>query len=175
MLHVLDKPVAVLDGGLAAWAGALESGPSRPLPVAPFEPVPWPEGAVASLEEIEAHAAADRGITLLDARAGARYRAEVDVDPRPGHIPGAVSAELAGNLADDDRFLPPGVLEQRYRSLGAVGADVVVSCGSGVTACHDALAMVRAGLPLPRLYVGSYSQWIADPSRPVVAGASPRV
>jgi thiosulfate/3-mercaptopyruvate sulfurtransferase len=168
MLTVLGHPAAVLDGGIHAWAGVLEPGPGSPARAAtPLPTRPWPAASIALLDEIEAIAAGTSSITLLDARAAARYRAEVDIDPRPGHIPGAISAEFAGNLDVDGRLRPPAVLAARYAALHADRGDVVVSCGSGVTACHDALAMVRAGLPMPRVYVGSYSEWIADPDRRV--------
>lgn len=174
MLTALGVRASVLDGGFPAWATdrarPVETGPVVPRPVDP--PVaarPWPVDQVVELPEIEALAAGGRSTVLLDARAAARFRGEVvAIDPRPGHIPGAVSAETAANLAVDGRFLAPDRLHQRYAALGADGGDVVVSCGSGVTACHDALAMVVAGLPRPRLYVGSFSQWAADPERPVV-------
>lgn len=108
--------------------------------------------------------------SLLDARSTERYRGDVvAVDPRPGHIPGAHSMPTAGNLGPDGRFLLPDALADRYRDHAEDG-DVVVSCGSGVTACHDALAMAAAGLALPRLYPGSFSQWSADEDRPVVTG-----
>lgn len=169
MLHVLDEPVAVLDGGLAAWTGPLETGAVEPAP-RDTTARPWPADAIATLDDVAAVAAGTRPSVLLDARSAERYRGEVvAVDPRPGHIPGARSMPTADNLAPDGRFLPPDVLADRYRRHADDG-DVVVSCGSGVTACHDALAMVAAGLPLPRLYPGSFSQWSADEDRPVVTG-----
>ena len=167
MLTVLGQPAAVLDGGLAAWTGPLATGPSTPVAV-DCPPRSWPDAAVVGLPEVEAIVAGCSVTLLIDARAEVRYRGGGPaIDPRPGHIPGAVSAEFAGNLGADGRFLPPVALADRYRSICAAGADVAVSCGSGITACHDALAMVVAGLPFPRLYVGSYSQWSADPARPV--------
>jgi thiosulfate/3-mercaptopyruvate sulfurtransferase len=92
------------------------------------------------------------------------------VDPRPGHIPGAVSAPTSGNLAPDGTFLPADALRQRYAALGAVpGRDVAVYCGSGVTAAHDVAALAIAGIDAA-LYPGSYSQWSRDPARPVATG-----
>ena len=119
-----------------------------------------------------------RGL-LLDARAPERYRGEVEpLDPRAGHIPGAVNAPYGENLRgkDDPRFRAADELRARYRGLGAEnGSEVVVSCGSGVTACHDALALELAGLGLPRLYVGSFSEWSRAPEERVATGAEPGV
>ncbi|HEX4903769.1 MAG TPA: sulfurtransferase [Acidimicrobiales bacterium] len=169
MLHVLGEPVAVLDGGMAGWTGELESGPVTPVERT-ATPRTWPPDRLVTLDDVAAIAAGRSGAVLLDARSAERYRGEVvAVDPRPGHIPSARSAPTSDNLGPDGRFLPPEVLAERYRPHATDG-DVVVSCGSGVTACHDALAMVVAGLPLPRLYVGSFSQWSADEERPVATG-----
>ncbi|MFP5322319.1 MAG: sulfurtransferase [Acidimicrobiia bacterium] len=172
MLHVLGQPVAVLDGGLSAWTGPLERGASSPTP-RPASPAPWPTAAIASLRDVTAIATGDSGDVLLDARAAERYEGGgLALDPRPGHIPGARSAPITANLGPDGRFLPPAQLRERYQRHVDDGP-VVASCGSGVTACHDALAMVVAGLPLPRVYVGSFSQWSADEDRPVVSGPEP--
>jgi thiosulfate/3-mercaptopyruvate sulfurtransferase len=114
-------------------------------------------------------------VRLLDARAGARYRGEVEpIDAYPGHIPTAISAPTDGNLDADGRFLPPAELAARYRALGADGSGgpVVVSCGSGVSAAHDALALRIAGLPDAVLYPGSYSDWTQS-GLPVVTGEKP--
>lgn len=172
MLHVLGEPVAVLDGGIDAWPGPREPGAVEPTPRRATVR-PWPAGAVASLDDVAAVAEGASGAVLLDARATERYRGDtVSVDPRPGHIPGARSMPTATNLGPDGRFLAPDELADRYRPHAGDG-DVIVSCGSGVTACHDALAMTLAGLPRPRLYPGSFSQWSADDDRPVVAGDEP--
>lgn len=172
MLHVLGQPVAVLDGGLPAWTGALEAGPVEPA-ARPATARPWPADRIVTLDDVAAIAAGRSDAVLLDARSAERHRGEVvAVDPRPGHIPGARSAPTSDNLGPDGRFLPAAVLAERYAGHGGAG-DVVVSCGSGVTACHDALAMVVAGLPLPRLYVGSFSQWSADDARPVATVPEP--
>ncbi|WP_413248063.1 sulfurtransferase [Sinomonas flava] len=164
------EDVRILDGGLAAWtrAGlALERG----------REVPALGGVHLSghhLPRIEADAVGaltGQGGVLLDARAAERYRGEVEpVDPRPGHIPGAVSAPTSGNLAPDGTFLPADALRQRYAALGAApGRDVAVYCGSGVTAAHDVAALAIAGIDAA-LYPGSYSQWSRDPARPVATG-----
>lgn len=118
----------------------------------------------------------DGRAVVLDARAPERYRGEVEpYDPRPGHIPGARSAPWEGNLDPiTGRFLPPEGLRRRYEALvGSGGGEVVVYCGSGVTACHDVLALRLAGLARARLYVGSWSEWSRDPGRPAVTGGHP--
>jgi thiosulfate/3-mercaptopyruvate sulfurtransferase len=110
---------------------------------------------------------------LLDARAPERFRGEVEpIDPRPGHIPGATSAPFAGNLGPDGRWLPAAALRARYEAFGAGGPqEVIVYCGSGVTACHDLLAIAVAGLPAPKLYEGSWSDWARDPTLPAALGS----
>ena len=114
-------------------------------------------------------------MTVLDARAGERYRGEVEpIDPVAGHIPGAVSAPSGGNVDANGRFLPLDQLRARFAALGipANGKPVVTSCGSGVVACHNALAMRHAGLPDPILYAGSYSDWTRS-GMPVATGPEP--
>lgn len=100
-------------------------------------------------------------VTLLDARAPERYRGDEEpVDPVAGHIPTAISAPMAGNLADDETFLDGTALRDRFATLGITDdRDTVLYCGSGVSACHNALAMARAGLAEPMLYPGSWSDW----------------
>jgi thiosulfate/3-mercaptopyruvate sulfurtransferase len=112
---------------------------------------------------------------VLDARAGERYRGEVEpIDPVAGHIPGAVSADRAGDLDDDGHLLDPGALRRRYEALGVVeGGEAVASCGSGVAAAFTLFAIERAGLGLARLYEGSWSDWVSDGSRPIATGAEP--
>jgi thiosulfate/3-mercaptopyruvate sulfurtransferase len=109
---------------------------------------------------------------ILDARAPERFEGRVEpIDAKPGHIPGARSAPFAGNLAASGTFLPPADLAARYAALGALAAETVVcSCGSGVTACHDILALSLAGRDDVELYVGSWSDWAADPLLPVELG-----
>lgn len=163
MLRILGQPAALLDGGIEGWDGSLEVQPSVRAPVE--VPVrPWPDGAFV---DIETAAVAD---VLLDARAPERYRGDVEpVDPRAGHVPGAVNAPFAANLTDG-RFLAPEALANRYRALGVIdAAEVVAYCGSGVSACHDLLAMEHAGLGRGRLFVGSWSQWSAS-DRPIATG-----
>lgn len=129
-------------------------------------------GSLPTLDADRAAELAEHGV-LLDARAAERFRGEVEpVDPRAGHIPGAVSAPTTANLDDDGRMLTPARLADRFAALGVRdGAEVGVYCGSGVTAAHTALAMVSAGLPMPALYPGSFSAWSNDPARPVTVGS----
>jgi thiosulfate/3-mercaptopyruvate sulfurtransferase len=166
---------ALLDGGLQAWTGAgLPLSADEPrLSAAELHLAPrWRN--VIDREDVASRLGS---IALLDARAGERYRGELEpVDPVPGHIPTAISAPTAGNLGVDGRFLPSRDLSARYRSLGAdaddTGQAVVTSCGSGITACHNSLAMRIAGLPDPLLYSGSFSDW-SRAGLPVVSGGDP--
>ena len=166
MLRVLGQAAALLDGGIGAWSGQLETRtPQRPPVDVPVRP--WPDRAFVDIGDVAAGAA---GRVLLDARAPERYRGEVEpMDPRAGHVPGAVNAPFAANLVDG-RFLLPADLSDHYRALGVEDAtDVVAYCGSGVSACHDLLAMEHAGMGRGRLYVGSWSQWSAS-NHPIATG-----
>lgn len=164
--HHGHDDVRVLDGGWPAWVaagGEVVSGEDAPehgdfsarpgrMPVVEADAVPAVE-------------------VLVDARAPERYRGEVEpVDPVAGRIPGAVNVPTGANLGPDGRFRPAEELREVYRAVGAVpGARVAAYCGSGVTAAHDVLAMELAGIRAA-LYPGSWSGWIADPSRPVERG-----
>lgn len=171
MLRWTGHPdVRVLDGGFATWTGPVESGvPAAPV-AGDFQPVP---GAVPLLDADSAAELARTGL-LLDARAGERYRGEVEpIDRVAGHIPGAVSAPTMENVGPDGRLLPASELAARFKSLGAEDAPAVgVYCGSGVSAAQQVLALEVAGIPAA-LYVGSWSEWSADESRPVATGADP--
>lgn len=158
--------VRVLDGGLAAWEGPWESEVPQPAP-GTFVPVP---GGLELLDGDGAAALARSGL-LLDARAPERYRGEVEpIDRVAGHIPGALSAPTTKNVGADGRFLPQEELAARFKALGAgSGARVGVYCGSGVSAAQEVLALAVAGIPAA-LYVGSWSEWSADHSRPVATG-----
>ena len=174
MLAVTGHDAAVLDGGLEAWAGPRESVAAQ-RPPANFVGKPWPEDAVAAADDV-AMALRDGSAVVLDARAPERYRGDVEpIDVKAGHIPGAISAPWAENLDPaTGRFLPAETLAARYRSIGADhGAHTIAHCGSGVTGALDVLAMEVAGLGRPRLYVGSWSDWISDPRRPVTTGNDP--
>lgn len=176
------RDVRVLDGGLAAWERAglpLERGDVR---AEPGDVVVTPGGMpVLDADDAARLAASDAGV-LLDARAGERYRGEVEpVDPRAGHVPGAVSAPTIDNLAGDGTFLEEEALRARFAGLGvgaarrtptAAGATVGVYCGSGVTAAHQVAALATIGVEAA-LYAGSWSQWSNDPARPAATGAAP--
>jgi thiosulfate/3-mercaptopyruvate sulfurtransferase len=163
--------VAVLDGGIQAWAGELSTEAERPAPGSLTAPPPRDDLRV-DYEQVRALPA---GALLLDARPADRYRGENElVDPVAGHIPGAVSAPAVGNLTDGLRMLAPDELRRRFAALGAgEGREVVVYCGSGVSACHDLLAMELAGLPGARLYPGSWSEWSSRDESPVATGEVP--
>jgi thiosulfate/3-mercaptopyruvate sulfurtransferase len=162
--------VAVLDGGRAAWlaaGGALEMGMAAPAPAAPY-----PVAAQAAMPAIDTPALQQHLATLalLDARAPERFRGEVEpLDPVAGHIPGAINRFFKLNLAADGRFRPAAELRAEFETL-AGGRPVVHQCGSGVTACHNLLAMAHAGLEGGLLYPGSWSEWCSDPARPVARG-----
>ncbi|MCT2547539.1 sulfurtransferase [Streptomyces atratus] len=162
--------VRVLDGGLAAWTGDLDTGIPAPAE-GDFRPVP---GALPLLDADGAAALARSGL-LLDARAAERYRGDVEpIDRVGGHIPGAVSAPTSENTGDDGRFLAPEALAVRFKELGADRADAVgVYCGSGVSGAHEVLALAVAGIPAA-LYAGSWSEWSGDESRPVATGPEPQ-
>jgi thiosulfate/3-mercaptopyruvate sulfurtransferase len=163
-----DK-VAVLDGGLDAWraaGGALIKDVPAPMP-AVFESKPrdWVVDAHYVLTHLES-----AGMRVVDARGPDRFRGENEtIDPVGGHIPGASNRFFKDNLGPDGRFKPADVLKAEWLAfLGEVAPEQVVhQCGSGVSACHNILAMEAAGLPSPRLYAGSWSEWCADPRRPV--------
>jgi thiosulfate/3-mercaptopyruvate sulfurtransferase len=170
------RRAAVLDGGWQAWrrqGGAVESGAVTPLPRV-FVPNP---GARTHLDGVALQAALqDGGHLLVDARAPERYAGSVEpLDPVAGHVPGAVNHPYASNLREDGCFRPPDELRRRWldRLGGVEPAAMIAMCGSGVTACHNLLALEAAGLPGARLYPGSWSEWIRDPARPVAVGAAP--
>ena len=162
---------AVLDGGVARWTAE-----GRPLQTEVTHPEPCAYRArllPGYVVDKAAVAALPPGSLLLDARAAERYRGDVEpIDPRAGHIPGATSAPYAGNLTRDavPVFLAPAELRARYEALRSGEREPVVYCGSGVTACHNLLALHLAGLR-GRLYSGSWSEWSSDPDRPAAKGA----
>lgn len=170
MLRALGQPAALLDGGLAAWTGELETGaPPRPAP-ANWVVRDWPQHLLATIDEV-----AGTDAVLIDARDGNRFAGGPDpVDPRSGHIPGARSLPATGNLDEEGRIRSHAALRRRFADAGADGERPVISyCGSGVSACLNLLALERAGLPPGRLYPGSWSQWSRDPNRPVETEQSP--
>ncbi|WP_110949424.1 sulfurtransferase [Pseudomonas bohemica] len=165
--------VYVLDGGLKAWHAA-----GQPLSLDPpehreglFEGKPDDSLVLSAAEVQKKLDQAD--VTLIDARAPARFRGEVEpIDPVAGHIPGAQCAAFTDNLGPDGRFLPADQLKQRFVETlkGRPPEKLVAYCGSGVTACHNLFALCLAGYPLGRLYAGSWSEWITDPQREVERG-----
>lgn len=163
------ETVAVLDGGLRAWTDA-----GHPLET---QLNPYPRGAFSRraplTREIDAATLlSDPPAQLVDARAEERWAGiKEPIDHTAGHIPGAACLPATGNLDSNQRFLTPGELRARF--AGVTPDDVVCYCGSGVTAAHNILAMRMAGFPEPRLYPGSWSEWIEDPARPV-ATATPQ-
>jgi thiosulfate/3-mercaptopyruvate sulfurtransferase len=164
--------VRILDGGLAAWTRSgrrLEAGEA----VAAAGNVVLHGGGRAVLDADGAAALARQGL-LLDARAAERYRGDVEpVDPRSGHIPGAISAPTTENLAADARFLDAARLRERFERLGAErGRAIGVYCGSGVSATHQIAALAVAGFDAA-LFPGSWSAWSADPARPAAVGDAP--
>ncbi|MEX3106323.1 MULTISPECIES: sulfurtransferase [unclassified Streptomyces] len=162
--------VRVLDGGLPAWEGEISADLPAPAE-GDFTPVP----AATGLLDADGAAALARSGVLFDARAGERYRGEVEpIDRVGGHIPGAVSAPTTETVGPDGRFLPAQQLKDRFQGLGAAdGTEVGVYCGSGVSGAHEVLALAVAGIPAA-LYVGSWSEWSSDPSRPVAVGPDPQ-
>ncbi|PND40361.1 sulfurtransferase [Paucibacter aquatile] len=167
--------VAVLDGGHAAWVadgGALSTAPALTEANTRTAPLPLPDSLVPHLDADALQCQLGR-LRLIDARAPERFRGEVEpLDAKAGHIPGARNRLFKTNLQDDGRFKPAEQLRQEFHSLLApfAPAEVVHQCGSGVTACHNLLAMEHAGLSGSRLYPGSWSEWSSDPSRPVAQG-----
>jgi len=167
--------VAVLDGGHAAWVaagGALSTAPALTEDLSTAAALPLPESLVPQLDAAELQRQLGR-LRLIDARAPERFRGEVEpLDTKAGHIPGASNRLFKNNLQDDGRFKPAEQLRQEFDSLLApyAPAEVVHQCGSGVTACHNLLAMEHAGLTGSQLYPGSWSEWSSDPARPVAQG-----
>lgn len=168
--------VQVLDGALPAWQAAgfaLESGTGAARPATTFTPGPALRRLVG-VDEVLAGLGRNDVQTLIDARAGERYRGEVEpLDPVAGHIPGALNRPFGHNIAADGRFKPAALLRTEFDALLAERdpATVVHHCGSGVTALPNLLAMELAGYPPTALFAGSWSQWCSDPGRPVARGA----
>lgn len=167
------REVAVLDGGIEAWLAAgrpLEATPPQVEALGPY-PARFDMDQVAGVDEVAARVASGQGGWLLDARAPARFAGlHEPVDPVAGHVPGALNLPYA-SLVGNGRLLAPAIIRARVQAAGAAGgpADWVLMCGSGVTACHLLLALEHAGLHGARVFAGSWSGWIADSVRPVVA------
>ena len=165
------RDVRLLDGGYAAWVAAgnpvSDETPTRPAATLDLADR-WTK--VIDRDGLKPRLGS---VVLLDARAGPRYRCEVEpIDPVAGHIPTAISAPNDANLDTGGMFLPPELLRDRFAGLGCQTGEVVSACGSGVTACHNALAMRIAGLPDPLIYPGSYSDWSRS-GESVATGSEP--
>jgi len=168
------RPVAVLDGGLQAWQRAGGTLTDQPSPAPVPTPAPYPERpSLAPAIDAAGVAARPPRRAVLDARSGERFRGEVEpIDAVAGHIPGALNRFHRENLADGGVFKAPDRLREEFAALLGDRApdEVIHSCGSGVTACHNLLAMERAGLAGSLLYPGSWSEWSSDPDRPIARG-----
>jgi thiosulfate/3-mercaptopyruvate sulfurtransferase len=171
LMRYFGQPAALLDGGLAAWKEAglpLETGPvvSRPAPVAGLQAITTM--SVSSEQVLENLESKDD--VVLDARSAERFSGQNEtLDSKGGHIPDSVNRHMELNLALNGKFKDPATLRSEFESLlgGTTAAAIVHSCGSGVTACHNLFAMELAGMDASRLYPGSWSEWIRDPSRPI--------
>ncbi|MBB1483509.1 sulfurtransferase [Tessaracoccus sp. MC1865] len=162
LLRMLGRDAALLDGGMAAYDGELTTVVPDPAH-ATFTVRPWPDEALATIEE------AARGSIVIDARGAERFRGETEpIDAKAGHIPGARSFPLTDNLTEDGHFLSPEELRERFRGIDDA-AKTISYCGSGITACHNLIAMEYAGLGRGRLYPGSWSQY-SGTERPVAVG-----
>jgi thiosulfate/3-mercaptopyruvate sulfurtransferase len=167
------RRVAVLDGGMAAWRAA--GLPLETVTRAPRQqvmPVEMDRGSAletSSIDELRLRP----GNLLVDARSAERFAGRNEsIDPVAGHVPGARSFPFAGNLGGDGKFLPADLLRRRFLTLlgSQPPAALISMCGSGVTACHNLLALEHAGLSGARLYAGSWSEWIREPGRPIATG-----
>jgi len=172
MLRMIGRNAAVLNGGIGAWHGPLVTG-DEPAPTpATFTETPWPAERFATADETAELAGSHRGV-VIDARSYERFTGEVTaIDPRPGHVPGALSAPFAAALDPVTKcFRPAHELHQHFSELGvADAAEVVTYCGSGVSTCVNILAIEHAGLAPARIYVASFSGWSSDAARTVETG-----
>lgn len=188
MLRMIGRSASLLDGGIAAWSmefpDALESGDGRLPATAVFTPTPWPAESLATFDEVRRIAeSTDRwsrnSPVLIDARAADRFEGRAPtavpgLDPRPGHIPGAVNAPWGAVLDPESKTMrSPHDLRRHFGRLGiGDGTDVIASCGSGVSACLNIVALDHAGLPAARLFVPSWSGWASDPNLPAAVGTA---
>jgi thiosulfate/3-mercaptopyruvate sulfurtransferase len=169
----------VLDGGFPLWRNLdlpVERGEGARPQTGDVDVRSFTPGRTVTADAVQAAIGSD-ALVVIDARAASRFRGEPNpMDPIPGRIPGARNRPFADNLGPDGRFKTPGDLAADFARVlkGRAPAEAVLQCGSGVTACHNALAMAVAGLDGARLYPGSWSEWIADPSRPIETGPENR-
>ncbi|MCA2212999.1 sulfurtransferase [Jidongwangia harbinensis] len=172
MLRAIGHEAALLDGGVGGYDGEWETGASRRTP-AVFTPRPWPADRLAGIDDVAAEPGpGGNPPVVLDARQPERFRGETEpIDPRAGHIPGARNLPCRDNVDAAGRWLSADALRERFAEVGvSAGTEVVSYCGSGVTACHNLLALERAGLPPGRLYPGSWSQY-SNTERPAATGS----
>jgi thiosulfate/3-mercaptopyruvate sulfurtransferase len=165
------EAVAVLDGGVQAWTGSCMwlSAELRGKPYGDITPQA-PLAATVDAEMLLANLGTQR-LTVVDARAPDRFRGENEsIDPVGGHIPGAKNRFFKNNLQEDGCFKPAAQLRDEWRAVIDAPQAAVMQCGSGITACHNLLALEVAGLPGAALYPGSWSEWCADPARPMATG-----
>ena len=173
MLSAIGQPAAVLDGGISGWIGELSLDAPSERPDSSFSVRPWPFTKTVDVVAVDTLRRGEDAV-ILDARSAERFRGDPNpIDKRLGHIPGAVSAPWQGNLNEaTGRFRSTVELRDRFTELGVrPDRPAVCHCGSGVTACHNLLALELARLPHARLYPGSWSDWAADPGRPVEQSA----
>jgi thiosulfate/3-mercaptopyruvate sulfurtransferase len=177
LLHWLGHDAAaVLDGGIDKWIAEGRPTTADPPSVRPARFVAMTPQRVVSSADILRHLSghSSNPLTIIDARAPERFRGDIEpLDPVAGHIPGAINRPYGANLTPQQTFKPAELLRAEFEAQlgGAPLSSVVHQCGSGVTACHNVLAMAVAGLPGSRLYPGSWSEWVADPTRPVARGS----
>ncbi|GGY51195.1 sulfurtransferase [Pseudoduganella albidiflava] len=167
------QAVAVLDGGLPAWQAAGQPVTAEPAPQRSAGGIAERPSLTrtVSVDDVVANLGT-QDFTVVDARASDRFRGENEtIDPVGGHIPGAKNRFFKDNLGADGKFKPAAQLKEDFAPLFASPAAAVMQCGSGVTACHNLLALEVAGLPGAALYPGSWSEWCAAPERPVATGA----
>lgn len=174
MLRIIGQPAALLDGGLGAWDGLVERSSVDQLATinsVTRREVPWPPDALADADEVAAHIAA--GGVVVDSREAPRYRGEVEpIDAVAGHVPGAMNLPFTDNLDEHGMFRSTAAQAERFAAI-ADDPHAIVYCGSGVTACHNALAIHATGLPMPRIYVGSWSGWSSESERSIAVGNTP--
>ncbi len=172
MLRMLGRHAALLNGGLAAFTGDLETGPGYPHTLAQFTSTAWSQQRLATADDL-GDDLVFRDIVALDARVPDRYSgAAASIDPRPGHIPGAANAPWLWALEQPGgRLRSIEALRRYYSALGVEeDTETIAYCGSGVSACLNVLALEHIGWRVPRLYCASWSGWSADPQRPAKLG-----
>jgi thiosulfate/3-mercaptopyruvate sulfurtransferase len=177
LLHWLGHDAAaVLDGGIDKWIAEGRPTAADPPSLRPARFVAMTPRPVISSADIllDLSNHSSNPLTIIDARAPERFRGDIEpLDPVAGHIPGAINRPYGTNLTPQQTFKPAELLRAEFEAQldGTPSSSVVHQCGSGVTACHNLLAMAVAGLPGSRLYPGSWSEWVADPTRPVARGS----